>query len=374
MFAERPLPSFANSSFPVPMPHPKSSSGKTISSVETVFSGVKDTPRARTLQEMAVLAGVSKATVSRALADNDLIALKTRRRIQDLAKEVGFTVNPAARMLRTRQSHTIALVLPLGHEKGQHLSDPFFMAILAYLADAVSMRGYDLLFRRVEPTHSNWLRQIIDTSRVDGVLVIGQSDQADVLQAVGAEYRPMVVWGESSVDQTYVSVGADNLEGGRLAATRLISKGRRRLAFLGNTAVPEFAARYEGFQAVLAEEANVSHVLAPAHLTSRDAYDAAEKLLNEYPDLDGIFAASDVVAMSVLRAAAACGRVVPDDLSVIGFDDVPIAAQSSPPLTTIRQDIEQGAMIMCDLLFERMKGGDCSSVRLPAELVVRASA
>ena len=309
----------------------------------------------RTLQEMAKLAGVSTATVSRALADNELIALKTRRRIQALAQQVAFSVNPAARMLRTRQSHTIALILPLGHEKGQHLSDPFFMAMLAYLADAVSQRGYDLLLRRIEPVQDNWLRQIIDRSRVDGVLVIGQSDQAEVLQRVGEEYVPMVVWGQWHPQQSYVSVGVDNIEGGRLAAERLLSQGRQRLAFLGNTAVPEFAARYEGFRSALRSEP----IVVPAHLTSRDAFTAAEQLFAEHPDIDGVFAASDVVAMSVIRAASASGRSVPMELSVIGFDDVPIAAQSNPPLTTIRQDLERGSELMCELLFRRMKGEQC---------------
>jgi DNA-binding LacI/PurR family transcriptional regulator len=327
----------------------------------------------RTLAEMAKLAGVSMATVSRALADNELIALKTRQRIQALAQQAGFTVNPAARMLRTRQSHTIALILPLGHEKGQHLSDPFFMAMLAYLADAVSQRGYDLLLKRIEPQHDNWLRQIIDRSRVDGVLVIGQSDQAAVLQEIGKTYEPMVVWGQLSIGQSYLSVGVDNIEGGRLAAKRLRDGGRRRLAFLGNTAVPEFAARYEGFLSALQADTQPP-VLVPAHLTSQDAFNAAEVLLRDYPDIDGVFAASDVVAMSVIRAAVASGRSVPKDLSVIGFDDVPIAAQSNPPLTTIRQDVERGTALMCDLLFRRMKGEACASVCLPPELIVRGSA
>ncbi len=330
-------------------------------------------PSPRTLQEMAKLAGVSAATVSRALADSDLIALKTRRRIQALAQKAGFSVNPAARMLRTRQSHTIALILPLGHEKGQHLSDPFFMAMLAYLADAVSQRGYDLLLRRIEPTQDDWLRQIIDRSRVDGVLVIGQSDQARVLQRVGEDYRPMVVWGQWHAQQSYVSVGVDNFEGGRLAAERLLLQGRQRLAFLGNTAVPEFEARYEGFLSQLQSVSRAAPVVVPAHLTSQDALAAAEQLFIDHPDIDGVFAASDVVAMSVIRAAATSGRSVPQDLSVIGFDDVPIAAQSNPPLTTIRQDLERGSELMCDLLFRRMKGEDCDSVRLPPQLIVRAS-
>jgi DNA-binding LacI/PurR family transcriptional regulator len=276
-------------------------------------------------------------------------------------------------MLRTRQSHTVALVLPLGHEKSQHLSDPFFMAMLAFLADEVSQRGYDLLFRRIEPKSDDWLRQIIDSTRVDGVLVIGQSDQLAVLDAVGGSYEPLVVWGEWSPGQKYISVGTDNVRGGRLAAEHLIGRGRRTLAFLGHTSVPEFAARYEGFRSMLPPELHDRHVLASAHLTPTDAFEAASRLLCENPTVDGVFAASDVVAMSVIRAAVAQGRSVPENLSVVGFDDVTLASQSNPPLTTIRQDLERGSALMCELLFKRIAGEPCSSVRLDPELVVRAS-
>lgn len=328
----------------------------------------------RTVAELAELAGVSPATVSRALADNPVIGAETRRRIQAIAREAGFTVNPAARMLRTRVSNTIALILPLGHEKGQHLSDPFFSAMLAYLADDVSQRGYDLLLRRVDPPSGKaWLKELIDAKRLDGVIVLGQSDQLRALQEAGKAYKRMVVWGQWTEDQSYVSVGTDNVSGGRLAGEHLLSRGRRRLAFLGNTSVPEFAARYAGFTSSLEPEALAGHRSAQSHLTADDAFEAAETLLREHPDIDGVFAASDVIAMSVIRAAVSLGRRVPEDLSVVGYDDVPLAAQSNPPLTTIRQDFQMGSSLLCDLLFKLMDDDSCSSVQLAPQIVVRHS-
>jgi DNA-binding LacI/PurR family transcriptional regulator len=365
------LPSFARSPLMTVMAQTTKAS-TTLQSRGAARTPERKSP-VRSLDELAKLAGVSTSTASRALAGNTLIAAKTRERIQALAKEHGFTVNPAARMLRTRQSHTIALVLPLGHDRRQHLSDPFFMAMLAYLADQISSRGYDLLLRRIEPVRENWLREIIDSTRVDGVLIIGQSDQAGLLDDMGKTYRPMVVWGQWSPGQSYLSVGADNVAGGRLAAEHLLARGRSRLAFLGNVAVPEFEARYRGFLSMLPPEVHERHVIASASLTAQDASAAALQLLSEHPDIDGVFAGSDVVAMSVIRAAVASGRSVPGDLSVIGFDDVPLAAQSNPPLTTIRQDLEQGSAQMCNLLFQRMKGEKCSSIRLAPELIIRSS-
>lgn len=328
----------------------------------------------RTLKDVARVAGVSASTVSRALANSDLIPPATRERIQQIASQGGFSVNPAGRMLRTRQSHTVALVLPLGHETEQHLYDPFFMAMLAYLADNVSRRHYDLLLRRVDATERDWLKQIVEATRVDGILVIGQSDQGEVLQRFGETYKPLVVWGQWRDGQTYLTVGADNVAGGRLAAEHLIARGRKRLAFFGNIEVPEFEARYAGFREALTEDVLADHIHVPIHLTSEDSYRTAVRFLQANPSIDGVFAASDVVAMSVIRAAVASGMSVPDGLSVVGFDDVPLAGQCNPPLTTIRQDLEQGAALMCDLLFSRMQGRvAAASTRLEPTLVVRGS-
>lgn len=332
-----------------------------------------DPTQIRSINDIARLAGVSASTVSRALADNPLIARRTRQRIQAIARDAGFSVNPAARTLRTRQSKTIGLVLPLGHEKAQHLSDPFFTAMLGLLADQVSRRGYDLLLRRVEPTSNNWLRAIVESRRVDGIIVIGQSDQERVLDEMGEEFKPLVVWGQWLPTQKYLTVGVDNVAGGRLAGEHLLSRGRQNLAFLGNTDVPEFKARYEGFLAVLPPKVRKAHAHTAMHLTSQDSYADALAYLEAHPKTDGVFAASDVIAMSVIRAAVACGKRVPEDISVVGFDDVALAAQSNPPLTTIRQDLDRGSSLLCDLLFQRMKGEHCTSVLLPPSLVCRAS-
>jgi DNA-binding LacI/PurR family transcriptional regulator len=208
---------------------------------------------------------------------------------------------------------------------------------------------------------------------MDGLLIVGQSDQSAAIEEAAKSYEPMVVWGQWLPGQGYTTVGVDNVTGGRLAAEHLVSRGRTRLAFFGNTAVPEFAARYEGFLTMLAPDIHEAHALVPIHLTSKDSYDAAVEYLTSHPTTDGIFAASDVVAMSVVRAAVDCGRRVPEDISVVGFDDVPLAAQSNPPLTTISQDLEQGSNLMCDILFDRMNGKRSTSVRLTPELIVRAS-
>ena len=191
-----------------------------------------DQQRVRNITELAKLAGVSPGTVSRALADSELIARKTRERIQALAREHDFRPNIMARNLRTQRTGAIGVVIPLGHEAGQHISDPFFMALLGHLADSLTERGHDLLLSRVIPADPDWLRRIVNSGRVDGIILIGQSDQSSVIDAVAQNYLPLVAWGAQLEGQIHCSVGSHNRHGGALAARHLIAQGARRFAFL----------------------------------------------------------------------------------------------------------------------------------------------
>ncbi len=302
-----------------------------------------------------------------------MIAAATRERISAIATRHGFQVNQVARSLRMRRANAIGLVLPLGHERGQHLSDPFFNAMMGFLADAVVAREHDLLLSRIIPVDGAWLDRLFGSGRVDGVVIIGQSDQIAVLDKAAARYRPLVVWGAYDAAHAHCTVGSDNVEGGRLAAAHLIAGGCRRLAFLGNPAAPELGQRWAGVQAACATAGIAAPRLVPVHLTIDEAYTMIAECLRG-PDVpDGIVAASDVVAMAAIRALGERGLRVPDDVAVVGYDDVPLATHTAPPLTTIRQPIEEGAALMVDLLFRRLAGEDAGSVVLPPTLVVRGT-
>ncbi len=313
------------------------------------------------------------STVSRALSGNTSIAAATRAKISEIAIRHGFQINQAARSLRLRRANAIGLVLPLGHERGQHLSDPFFNAMLGFLADAVVARGHDLLLSRIIPSDDRWLDQLIGSGRVDGVLIIGQSDQREVLDRVAARYRPLVVWGAHDARYVHCTVGSDNLAGGRMAAEHLIAGGCRALAFLGNPAAPELGQRWHGVQGACAAAGLAAPRLIPVHLTVDEAYAMIAECLNGPSVPDGIVAASDVIAMAAIRALSERNLRTPHDVAVIGYDDVALAAHTVPPLTTIRQPIEEGAALMIDLLFQRIAGENTTSVILPHELVVRGT-
>lgn len=327
----------------------------------------------RSITDLARIAGVSVSTVSRALTSKGALNKETRRRIQELAAAHGFQLNVAAQNLRLGRTGAIAVLLPLGHERGQHLSDPFFMAMLGFLADELTERGYDLLLSRVLPEGDDWLDLFIRAGRVDGIIIIGQSNQSAVLDKVARHYGPMVIWGAYSARNAYLTVGTDNVAGGAMAARHLLAQGRRSLAFFGNVGVPEFAARYQGFLSGLPEEMRTQVELIHAHVTPEASYRAAADYFAGGGRPDGVFAASDVTAMSVMAAAAEHGLATPEQMSVVGFDDVPLAQLTNPPLTTIRQDIRAGARLLVDLLFRRLGSETCESIEIAPELVLRES-
>jgi len=329
----------------------------------------------RNIAELARIAGVSTGTVSRALANKSLVNKETRERIQELARKHGFRPNQMARRLRVQETRVIGVVVPLGHERRQHLSDPFFMAILGHLADALTENGYDIMLSRVIPDAEDWLERIVESGMLDGVLVIGQSNQFETLERVARDYRPMVVWGSHSPGQVHCTVGVDNRLGGKLAGECLIQAGRKRLAFMGDTTAPELRERFLG----LCDAAREAGLKAPAqfdiHLASDTMTDEIKRHLPQISNnIDGIAAGSDLIAMHTVRALADHSLMVPRDISVTGFDDLPLAEQTIPRLTTISQSVAEGARAMVAMLFERMAGTSTESLEMPPVLIRRDTA
>lgn len=328
------------------------------------------------MADIARMAGVSISTVSRALAGNTSIPQALREQIVEIARANGYVVNQSARSLRLRRTDTIGVVIPLGHEAGQMISDPFFLEMVGRLADEITLRDYVVLLTKVASPQPGWLDRIIQSQRADGLLIVGQSNQHEALNIAASAYRPIVVWGGQLPEQAYCIVGGDNLGGGRQAVEHLVRIGRRRIAFLGVADAPEALLRQEGYLAGLAEAGLpvVAELIVPASSTADTAHEAARRLMTAGVAFDAIFAVSDVIALAAIRTLTAAGLRVPEDVAVIGYDDIALARQSAPALTTIRQDLQEGARQMVDLLFRRIAGEDTPSAILPAELVIRATA
>jgi DNA-binding LacI/PurR family transcriptional regulator len=328
------------------------------------------------MADIARLAGVSVATVSRALSGSELINAETRERIQQLARSLNYSVNAGAQNLRLQKNQTVAVVVPYDARSRQHISDPFFLAIVGSLADALTDRGHDMLLSRVDADHLDGAAAAFDSGKVSGVIVIGQWRHHDQLNALAARAVPLVVWGAQLPQQLYCSVGGDNVEGGRLAARHLLALGRRRLVFLGDPELPEVGLRLQGFrqalqQAGLPSEAGVELPVPFEMMAARAALDA---LCTGGPAFDGVVACSDLLAMQAVQAVRACGRRVPEDVAVIGYDDMPLAAWGDPPLSSVHQPVSLAGEQIVDALQAQIRGERTHSRTLPVHLVLRASA
>ena len=327
------------------------------------------------MDDVARLAGVDKSTVSRALAGSPRVTEETREHVRRIADLHGYIVDAKARSLRSGRTRTIAVVIPLQHDTHQPVSDPFFMEMVVHIADCLAERGYDLLLSKVTKTSPSWLSAVDRSGKADGIILIGQSLEHEQISAAALSGTKLVVWGARLPDQHYVTVGTDNREGGRLATAHLIEHGRQSIAFVGDCRLPEIKQRYDGYLDAL-HAAGVAHdpaLVIPTLFEPADALEATRKLISGSIKIDGIVAASDVIAIAAMEALKASGAGVPYDVAVVGFDDIAMAVHTSPPLTTVRQDIPRGAKGLVDGILGLIEGKGAQSLELIPELIVRGS-
>ncbi len=341
-----------------------------------VKPGIKPPPSKVQMDDIARLAGVSVSTVSRALSHSPLVSAKTQVRIAELAASLKYSVNVGAQNLRRGQNRTVAVVIPYDSSSRQHVSDPFFIGMLGSIADALTLQGYDMLLSRIDAERLDLAAQYCDSGRAVGVIVIGQWRHHDQLNELAARHLPLVVWGAELPKQMYCTVGSDNVEGGSLATGHLLKTGRRRIAFFGDTQMPEVAQRFEGYERAhaalglpMSEELNV---VVP--FVAEAAREAVKSLVAKKIAFDAIFACSDLLAITAIGALRDVGLSVPNDIAVIGYDDVDMASYCHPALTTIHQSIEVAGRALVDALLAIQRGDEALPNHLPTRLVIRASA
>jgi len=329
------------------------------------------TDRVQTIADIARLAGVSKSTVSRALSDSPRIGSETKERIRAIVREHRFQLNDSARRLSRKQSETVGLVT----YPGPATLDPFLLELMTSLLSGLREHGYDLLVLQANPRDTEWVGRYLESGRVDGFVVLGGTCTQHEIDALNALDAPFIVWGTPvSVRGRYSSVSGDNALGGRLATEHLLASGRTRIGFLGGPAEdPQVQARYEGYEAAL-ESAGIE--VDPRLVTygSWMASDRMRSSLERAPDLDGVFANSDVLAIAAMQELQARRRAVPDDVAVVGYDDVAVAALADPPLTTVRQNLPLAGKLLAENLLAHLHDHATTHVSIPPELVVRASA
>ncbi len=334
----------------------------------------KNQPSPVSMSDIAKAAGVSESTVSRALANNKLIAEKTRQRVQEIARAMNYKINESARNLRLQRSHTVSVVINAQKDSGQSFSDPFMIDMIGSIADELSRHNYDLLFSSSIVDEDDWHNYLMGSRRADGVIVIGQGTDDTPLRELQKLGDPIVAWGNKQADTPYCTVGSNNFDSGKVATQHLIDLGRKDIVFLGDIAHPEINARFQGYVEALERASLRAHEHPSTAFSISSGYQRVMELLDSgKPGFDAIFAASDSIAMGAIKALQESGYRVPEEVSVVGFDDIPTASIFTPPLTTVRQQIHTGGEALVSRVMALINGDKAPSILLPTELVVRAS-
>jgi DNA-binding LacI/PurR family transcriptional regulator len=332
-----------------------------------------------TSRDIADIAGVSQATVSRALRNSPLVRKETRDRIQAIARELNYFVNRNAAGLRTHQSNTIALLLFDDADQTDTRMNLFLMSLLDNIVRAASRLGYDVLVS-LQQLHDDWHIQYQASHRADGLILLGYGDYLEYREKLAALTNAntrFMIWGPLVKDQPGHSFGCDNEDGGFQATRHLIDVGRRNIAYLGSTSrrSPEHDARFAGYVRAL-REAGISRnaeLTFAADNSEHQGQRAAEQLLASGQAFDAIFASTDLIAIGAMRALRDAGLRIPDDVSVVGFDDMPLAAYVSPALTTVQQNAELGAQALVEGIVGLIKGEPVESTLMAPKLVIRES-
>ncbi len=331
------------------------------------------TRRSTRLEDIAALAGVSISTASRALNDHPAVNDRTKQKIWKLAREHDYPFRRHMPAGPIGASGTIAVVTPRPQGREGRLSDPFFLELLAGVGEAARERGCDIVLSHVSPQNLDDLNAAMTTSRADGVIFLGQSTLHMAFNRMAETDGRFVVWGAELPEQVYCSIGSDNVSGGRRATAHLARLGRKRIVFLGDLDPPEAMQRQRGYaEALDAAGLGVDpDLILPAHFEVESAEGAVDSMLRRGLDFDGIVCASDLIALGAVRALLHAGKRVPEDVSVIGFDNVPFSRYSRPALSTIGQDTMKAGRLMVSKLLDHAGEGGGRSERIPTDLIVR---
>ena len=329
--------------------------------------------------DIAFHAGVSQATVSRALRDSPLVNKETKKKIQEIARKLNYQVDQHAAALRSQRSHTLALLLFEDPTSDDSQINPFFLSMLSNITRAAAKQNYDVLLS-FQQLNDDWHTKYELSNRADGIILLGYGDfvsyreKLEHLEKAGAHF---IIWGPAEKGQPGHSICSDNARGAFEASRHLIELGRRNIAFLGlaDKHFPEFKRRYKGYCTALKRSglAVRRELQFDADNLEDAGYSATERLIESGETFDAIFAASDLIAIGAIAALKDKGLLVPHDVAVVGFDDIPAASYTSPPLTTMHQDTIAAGKTLVEQLIHLIKGEEVESALLMPKLKIRAS-
>ena len=330
--------------------------------------------RPPTLEEVARRAGLSTGTVSRVINNAQHVSKKARQAVERAIEELGYVPNTAARSLAT--SRRGAVVLAISSDDPALFANLFFAEVITGVNAVIEETDLQLmLVLAASERGRDRLTRILQSRGADGVMLLALREN-DPLSKVAEEGGVPVVHGGRSLDRTpQWYVDADNRGGARQAVEYLISLGRQRIATItGQQDMHVGVNRFLGYREALALAGLSDERVVYGDFSEASGASAMATLLDEHPDLDAVFIASDAMAAGALRVLRERGRDVPNDIAVVGFNDIVTAQHTQPALTTVRQPIEALGREMTRMLVRLINGEQPTSLILPTELVIRDSA
>ncbi|MFD3335322.1 LacI family DNA-binding transcriptional regulator [Streptomyces sp. NPDC058700] len=332
-----------------------------------------------TLEEVAALAGVGRGTVSRVINGSPRVSEQAKAAVERAVAELGYVPNRAARALAGSRTDAVALVIP--ETEARLFAEPYFLDIIRGVSSELADADKQLLLTLIRSEQERQrFEQYLAAQRVDGVLLVsvhGDDPLPDQVRALGL---PAVLNGRRTEDERVAFVDSDNTGAGRTAVAHLAARGRRAIATItGPLDMYVARCRLDGYREGLADAGLTADegLVAGGDFTEEGGRRAMRELLDRRPGLDAVFAASDVMAAGARGVLREAGRSVPEDVALVGVDDSAVARHMDPPLTSVRQPIEEMGRAMARLLLQEIAApgdpDDQPRTMLPTELVVRAS-
>lgn len=333
-----------------------------------------DQRRRPTLHEVARRAGVSRSVASRVMNNASNVSPAKREAVERAASELGYVPNATARALAT--SRVGSVVLAVSGDDPSYFGDPFFSQVLVGVATVLEEAELDLTLMLASSTGGQArIDRLLRSHRTDGVMVMGLRRDEQLGRVAEATDLPVVFCGRPLAREPRWYVDVDNRGGARAAVEHLLASGRSRVAVItGPLDLEASVARLGGYTDALAVAGLSADRVEHGDFTHEGGAAAMARLMATHPDLDAVFVGSDSMAAGALRVLKAHGRSVPEDVAVVGFDDLDVAQQTDPALTTVSQPIRALGHEMATMLIRLIDGENPTPIVLPTQLVVRASA
>lgn len=328
-----------------------------------------------TLEEIAKHAGVSRSTVSRVMNNHPSVDSETRERVLSVAETLNYHPNIAARSLAAGRTHILGLVVPTG--VSALFTDPYFPILIQGVATACNAHNHSLMLWVAQPgSDRHTVRQILQGGLIEGVILASAVMDDPIFEALLTRGVPFVIVGRHPTNTHVSYIDVDNLNGAREMVAYLLRLGRERIASIaGPQNMIAGVDRQQGYLGALRDRRMTPdpQLTVESDFTEEGGHMAMQRLLPRAPD--AVFVASDAMAVGALRALREVGKRVPEDIAVVGFDDMPFAARTEPALTTVRQPIQRLGALAAETLIDLINHPDASPRRmvLPTELVIRAS-